>query len=277
MRSFGTTKTNITQPLSARPLGDKSQKATRAPLTAKPLHKPTSSGITKHRPSDRTALSAQLSSQNIADLVEKKVEEILAARALNEPVKPTAPDVTDEVNKRLELLEKKLEKKADARAEGLTYILLAKQHAARGENFSALKMYELALTYFPENEKLLKKIADLRDKKAPSMTTTITRSEESVTNGRTSLIRQETYTTEQTFAAPSRAKPKPKKAFAVFTDDDHADAAGNWDEDDEQEDQMDTDYADNIQQTPRTHQLLKIINSEDVAQIMKLKVSNVFI
>lgn len=272
MRAFGTSKTNTAQPLSARPLGDKIQKATRAPLTAKPLHKPTSSGVAKRRPSDhRSALSSQLSSQNIADLVEKKVEEILAARALNEPVKPSAPDVSDEVNKRLELLEKKLEKKADARAEGLTYILLAKQHAARGENFSALKMYELALTYFPENEKLLKKIADLRDKKSgpSSMTTTTTRSEESMMDGRMSFIR---HTTEQTFAAaPSRAKPK--KAFAVFTDDDHADAAGNWEEDDEKEDHMDTDYVHDVQQTPRTHQLLKIINSEDVAQIMKLKVS----
>jgi hypothetical protein len=36
---------------------------------------------------------------------------------------------------------------------------MAKQHQARGEDGSALKMYRLAKPYFPENEKLTKKIA----------------------------------------------------------------------------------------------------------------------
>lgn len=274
MRAFGTAKTNTTHAIPRPSAADKPLKATRAPLTAKPLHKPTSAGVTKHRPSDRMNLGQQLSSANIADIVEKKVEEILAARALNESVKPISPDASDEVNKRLELLEKKLEKKADARAEGLTYILLAKQHVARGENFPALKMYELALTYFPENGKLLKKINDLRGKKSPPTTTTTmsSRSEESsMMDGRMSVIRQQTYTKEETFGAPSR--PKLTKAFAVFTDNDHADAAGEWEED---EDQMDTDYVQDVHQTPRTQTLLKIINSEDVAQIMKLKVCSPF-
>ncbi|KAH8151594.1 uncharacterized protein LAJ45_04216 [Morchella importuna] len=293
-RAFGTAKTNTTQHIPRPSLAEKSLKATRAPLAAKPakpLHKPASSGITKNRQTD-SRMSTHLSSANIADIVEKKVEEILAARALESAKSPppVSADVSFDFSRRLELLEKKLEKKADARAEGLTYILLAKQHTARGENFSALKMYELAQTYFPDNPKIMKKIAALRGKKNSGMSTAInilSRKEDEtsimdIEGGeiKTSDVKEELYTKE-THAPPP---PMPvKKAFAVFTDNDRVDAVTNWkeeqDEQDEQDehvhnnDLMDTDYIPpaDVQQTPRTQSLLKIINSEDVAQIMKLR------
>jgi DNA uptake protein ComE-like DNA-binding protein len=43
---------------------------------------------------------------------------------------------------------------------------MAKQHQARGEDGSALKMYELARPYFPDNEKLKGKIERLKERLA---------------------------------------------------------------------------------------------------------------
>jgi hypothetical protein len=41
-------------------------------------------------------------------MVERKVEEILAARVLNEPSKTPAPVISEEVQRRLELLEQRM-------------------------------------------------------------------------------------------------------------------------------------------------------------------------
>ncbi|KAG0635264.1 P-loop containing nucleoside triphosphate hydrolase protein [Tuber brumale] len=294
-RAFGTAKTNTTH-VSNSQKGFQKDKApkpqSRAPLAPQPLRR--SSGIKK--PMRSYDKHHQLSPTNIADIVEKKVEEILAARALNEPAKKTATDVSDEVNKRLELLEKKLEKKADAKAEGLTYILLAKQHAARGENFSALKMYELAVPYFPENDKLLKKISDLKDKdkKTATVRTTMRSSSDltsslDTTNKKTSSsyssVRQVSVTEETFTQAPAPvSRPKPKRTFAVFSDNNNdvqqqpsprslpaikmeEDTASEYEDDRSEEEE----WSPNTHQTPRTKNLLRIINSEDVSQIMKLK------
>src|SRR6266436_5992940 len=135
-------------------------------------------------------------------------------------------------------------------------------------------MYELAVPYFPENEKLLKKISDLKEKdrkpaaKNRAMSPEVSSSEH---HQRTySSLRQELFVTEETFA-PVLPRPKPKRTFAVFSDNTKPD--DKPDEDDY--DDVDDDGAwcpPSGQQTPRTQALLKIINSEDVAQIMKLKV-----
>ena len=104
-----------------------------------------------------------LSQSAIEDLIEKRVNEIFATRALDQPsVSSIPPDISDEVKRRLELLEQKIEGKDDARSEGLTFLLMAKQHYVRGEEQSALKMYELAQDSFPDNKKLEAKIQKLR-------------------------------------------------------------------------------------------------------------------
>ena len=104
-----------------------------------------------------------LSQAAIEDLIEKRVNEIFASRALDQSsVSSVVPDISDEVKRRLELLEQKIEGKDDARSEGLTFLLMAKQHYVRGEEQSALKMYELAKDSFPENKKLEAKIQKLR-------------------------------------------------------------------------------------------------------------------
>ncbi|EXJ94733.1 kinesin family member 22 [Capronia coronata CBS 617.96] len=107
-----------------------------------------------------------LSKASIETLVEQKVSEILAARALNAPDPAPTKTVSEEVQRRLDSIEKRLAGQDGERAEGLSYLFMAKQHQARGEDGSALKMYELARPYFPDNEKLQSKIDRLREKLA---------------------------------------------------------------------------------------------------------------
>lgn len=110
--------------------------------------------------------ATDLSAAKIEELIERKVSEALASRALDQPV-PAAPiDISEAVQRRLDALERKIEsgEAEEARAEGLRFLLMAKQHKERGEDSSALKMYELALPFFPGQEKLLKKIDHLRAK-----------------------------------------------------------------------------------------------------------------
>ncbi|ERF71252.1 hypothetical protein EPUS_05304 [Endocarpon pusillum Z07020] len=124
-----------------------------------------------------------LSKATIEQLVEQKVSAILAARS-SQP-KPSqslsnnassplpkqasnaaaaAPAISEEVQRRLASIEQRLEGQEGARAEGLSFLLMAKQHQARGELNSALKMYQLARPYFPGNEKLERKIEVLKGK-----------------------------------------------------------------------------------------------------------------
>ena len=107
----------------------------------------------------------------IEQLVEQKVSSILAAQRSHQqqPTPPSPPQskpaavaVSEEVQRRLLSIEQRLEGQEGARAEGLSFLLMAKQHQARGELTSALKMYQLARPYFPGNEKLERKIEALR-------------------------------------------------------------------------------------------------------------------
>ncbi|TGJ84615.1 hypothetical protein E0Z10_g4149 [Xylaria hypoxylon] len=116
-----------------------------------------------------TAISRQLkpsqpsmSADQIEAMVEKKVSEILAARTQSAP--PPPPELSDEVQRRLEALERRIddERRDDTRSEGLRFLLMARQHKEHGENSSALKMYEMALPYFPGQTKLLSKIEKLK-------------------------------------------------------------------------------------------------------------------
>jgi DNA uptake protein ComE-like DNA-binding protein len=110
-------------------------------------------------PSSNTVTKASIES-----IVEKKVTEILASRTLSAPDPPPQKDISSEVQKRLDSIEKRLEGQDGERAEGLSYLFMAKQHQARGEDGSALKMYELAQPHFPGNEKLERKIEKLKEK-----------------------------------------------------------------------------------------------------------------
>lgn len=127
-----------------------------------------------------------LSAAQIEAMVEKKVAEILASRAatLAEAEAEAAPTVTvqlssapvvqnqisEEVQRRLEALERRIdsEKKHgdDSRSDGLRYLLQARQAKERGDEEGALRLYESALPYFPGQAKLLGKIERLKAKLA---------------------------------------------------------------------------------------------------------------
>ncbi|KAK3625311.1 hypothetical protein LTR56_020476 [Elasticomyces elasticus] len=113
------------------------------------------------RPNETAAV--QMSADAIEALVARKVNEALAERADHSTI-VEPPAVPDEVQRRLNALEKRVEGQETERAEGLQYLLMAKQHQVRGEEASALKMYQLALPHFPGNEKLVRKMTALRER-----------------------------------------------------------------------------------------------------------------
>ena len=212
---------------------------------------------------------------SIEDMVEKKVTEILAARALEQPVAPPAKELSDEMKQRLDRLEKKIEDKDSERSEGLNFMLMAKQHYLREEYSSALRMFELSREYFPDNAKLEAKIAHVRRKI------------------------QEKKAQEEQFRPTSISLTKVSLQSAQFARPSRDDTADDSDyhQNDYRSDHSDDEYSSeaamrrkqkprkprsktvgaltvvdhNIIQTPRTKQLLQIINSRDVTQIRLLK------
>lgn len=150
-----------------------------------PLKRPSDAGHStfsrpaKRRSPDRVRKpSAAMSKAAIEDMIEKKVTDILAARALDHSSAAPVPEISEEVQRRLDLLEQKIEGQEDSREQGLTFLLMAKQHAVRGEDRSALRMFLLAKDYFPNNAKLDMKIkklqGKLKEKQAPRVGNTET-------------------------------------------------------------------------------------------------------
>ncbi|KAJ5391255.1 hypothetical protein N7509_006745 [Penicillium cosmopolitanum] len=222
-----------------------------------------------------------LSAAKIEEMVEKKVEEMLAVRAVSEQSRHNqVQELNDQLQRRLAQLEQRIEGTEDARAEGLSYLLMAKQHQARGENSSALKMYQLALPHFPHNEKLVSKIAALKERMQgkPSARPSVTaaspppkgrfgsmlslKKEPTLTLGKRQA-EDESYM-DQTVDAISDDEssfmdgPRPKKKRN--TESLH-------------QNDLDLDALDDFDPTvsPKTIHLLSIINSRDVSQIQLLK------
>lgn len=141
------------------------------PTKSSPAKRPADSSLNSSRPTKTFRPTPtfirrgpeHLTKATVESLVEAKVSAILAARAMNEPA-PPAKEISEDVQKRLDSIEQRLAGQEGERAEGLSYLLMAKQHQARGEDASALRMYKLALPYFPGNGKLEAKIAKLENR-----------------------------------------------------------------------------------------------------------------
>lgn len=133
-----------------------------------------------------------ISAAQIEAMVERKVSEILAARAAaaataesttaSVPPPPSPSEahsgsgVADEVQRRLEALERRIDDEeqqrgrqqqaqpgaADGRSDGLRLLLQARQAKERGEEAAALRLYEAAAPFFPGQVKLQGKIDRLR-------------------------------------------------------------------------------------------------------------------
>lgn len=244
-------------------------------LSTRSLKAPRQDGLAFHTQKPH----ANISAAKIEEMVEKKVEEILAARAMSEQSKQVqVHGLNEQVQRRLELLEQRIEGTEDSRAEGLSYLLMAKQHQARGEDSSALKMYQLALPFFPHNEKLVAKISTLKKERSKERS----QSPQDITREPGNI--------------PSSKKDSKKsrsKRQAEDSDADYEEQADSYepssDEDEfldhpprttrkkrtrtKHQDQAAINDCDHSEEpnSPRTTQVLSVINSRDVSQIKLLK------
>ncbi|KAJ6162736.1 hypothetical protein N7497_002715 [Penicillium chrysogenum] len=220
-----------------------------------------------------TARHEDFSAARIEEMVEKKVEEILAVRAVSEKSRQTqAHELNEQLQKRLEQLEQRIDGTEDVRAEGLSYLLMAKQHQARGEDSSALRMYQLAAPHFPHNEKLAGKIAALKERVHAKAWEEKPHSPPKGRLGSMLSLKKDVTQTlgkrqaeddyiDQTYASFSSdedvPRPKHKKRAAA--------KLGQIEEAPELLDSEDPSIS------PRTMHILSIINSRDVSQIKLLK------
>ena len=228
-----------------------------------------------------------MSQQSIEALIERKVAEKLAEQALASSTRlasanaSAGTDISPDVQARLIALERRVIDQESARAEGLQYLLMAKQHTVRGEEVSALKMYQLALPYFPDNAKLAQKMLKLQEK--------ITRKEESrrpKSSGGVPLVEEdEDYIPPahdqddededaSVFTKPSArtARPAIRRNQSVFRDTPSAPTPASHHNDSDSEDELAHSLMHaGPDQTPRSKHILRIINSRDVAQIRLLK------
>lgn len=172
--------------------------------------KPTPTSFLRRGPPEtQTITTATLES-----LVEKKVAEVLAAREKNAPPPQLQQEnerekaISAEVQARLDQIEKRLEGQEGERAEGLSYLFMAKQHQARGEDGSALKMYELAQPFFPGNEKLERKIEKLTAKIVSQRRSKQEDNSRRSVSGTTEEAEAEAAETAQFQKLPNKRKPK---------------------------------------------------------------------
>ena len=222
----------------------------------------------------------------IEAMVEKKVSEILAQRsAAEQPAKQVAEapnpqesrQYSDEVRLRLESIEQRLEGQEGARAEGLSFLLMAKQHQARGEDSSALKMYQLAVPFFPDNAKLQAKIEKLKSRMQAL---------KEKDTAKNALAHGQTFAQPEASISSDRSPRRDRsRSHDVERDDSYHDAAAASSEDEYSEPttkprkqarprkrpSSPDPLGDAVPASPRTAQLLRIINTRDVAQIKLLR------
>ncbi|KAI0965599.1 P-loop containing nucleoside triphosphate hydrolase protein [Xylaria arbuscula] len=206
-----------------------------------------------------------ISADQIEAMVEKKVSEILAARTQSTP---STQGISDDVKKRLEALERRIDdgRHDESRSEGLRFLLMARQHKERGENTSALKMYEMALPYFPGQAKLLGKIEKIKaciaaDNENQHIDTM---------DSRASPVRQLTEKKTKKGARPSEIDDDDAYSIAEADDDDESYLAKSKRRGKTPKAaKMSSDSV--IEEGPVSQALLDIINSRDLSMIMGLQ------
>lgn len=250
-----------------------------------------------------------MSQEAIERLIEQKVSEALAVgQQKQSKALPVAAEavISDEVQRRLDALEKRVEGQETERAEGLQYLLMAKQHQLRGEDANALKLYELALPHFPGNAKLARKIGVLKDKieskraemerlREENMEFVRPRSGKKVADNDdnddsyhedVAVSDEEEYEDDGfIYKKPPRTKirarpltsvplvaaSKHQRTVSLDSATKHPGPPCKGEEQEDSEDELAKSLLKTQQQTPRTKQLLSIINSRDVGQIQLLK------
>ncbi|KAL9088417.1 MAG: hypothetical protein Q9159_003117 [Coniocarpon cinnabarinum] len=207
--------------------------------------------------------------KSIEEMINRLVDEKLASKVLFAPDK-TQSTISDSVRARLDALESRVGSTEDAQSEGLQFLLMAKQHQAHGEDASALRMYRMALPFFPDNAKLADKMIALQAKLGHDQPVERERS-----RGRCRITRQ------------SVDAENLEEDFERGNGDDEYHDIPSDDETDElalkkprsrpskrkaaHKDSMSGLALDSGSLTPRTQRLLHVINSRDIAQIRSLK------
>lgn len=268
---------NVMPTVSAAKPGEKPAKAfsvysdnrARASKTASTVSKvaPRTSNISRPALGSRTAPAAPaLSAAKLEEMVERKVSEILASRAAAAPA-PAPSIISDEVQRRLDALERKIEQsngeKEDARNEGLRFLLMAKQHKECGQDSSALKMYEMAMPYFPGQVKLERKIEAIRAR----------------------IAKRKKEAGDDVFAAlaPRMASLEPASKKRKMSEEEDEEYRGEDDDEDEYERKtakarkpkvktmkVFEDDGEHSVASPRKQYILNVVNSRDIAQIKGL-------
>lgn len=200
-----------------------------------------------------------MTAEQIEAMVERKVAEVLAARAAAEtqaaPAEPPK-EISEAVQKRLDELERKIadSNRDDDGPQGLRLILQARQCKEQGDEEGALRAHEEALRFFPGQAKLLRKIqkqktilgivddeepqARVKPARATSTDSDFHGTDGDVDDDGDSLAE------EKTARAP-RKKKQPRRALA-----------------------SDAECPEHL--TPRKKQLLDIVNSRNTELIMSL-------
>jgi DNA uptake protein ComE-like DNA-binding protein len=238
-----------------------------------------------------------LTKASIEALIAQKVDEKLAEKALQD-AGTAVPALSAELQQRLDDLEHRIDaKEEDGKSQGLQFLFMAKQHHIRGEDASALRMYQLAQPFFPGNAKLESKMKTLEDRIRAKREETTKHASAPV-----DLPIQPAPAPVSNLMAPLKAEKKTSKPKMVLKDessdnDDEfalpppSDHEASYASDDSFHYKPkaaarkpkkttkklpifrdDTDVPANpAEQTPRTSHLLRIINSRDVNQIKALK------
>lgn len=223
------------------------------------------------RPTTHVALSSRptpqpagLTPEQIEEMIERKVAERLAAlSAATAPAPPAtesdhshSKDISEEVSRRLEALERRIDGEQDARSDGLRLLLQARQAKQRGDDQAALEFYESALPYFPGQAKLLGKIERLKAKLSGVSEPVVgARPVKRVLKKREpEPSDDESYHEADADEEDEGYMSRPRKAAArrplkqkVFVDEEEQGPP-----------------------TPRTEQLLAVVNSRDIGQIKAL-------
>ncbi|KAL1901010.1 hypothetical protein Sste5346_002074 [Sporothrix stenoceras] len=183
--SLATTKIGGHKPRPSEVTASKLARPSIHPYSASNIARPSVSAAAPPPPPPAavSASTPMFSAEQIEAIIERKVAEALAAREkeeqqqqyLLEQLNHHNNNNSEAVQKRLEALERRIEDTTNAarnvnggeddpRAEGLRFLLLARQHKEVGDDAVALHYYEQALPYFPGQAKLLSKISRLKAK-----------------------------------------------------------------------------------------------------------------
>lgn len=233
--------------------------------------------------------SMTMSAAQIEEMVERKVQEILASRIAAQsreqeanaapPVQPPSADISEAVQRRLDALERRIEdthgESGGGKSEGMRLLLQARKLKEQGDDEGTLTCYESALRYFPKQPKLLGKIEKLKAKIAAKSANT---------DGG-----EQTEEQEKPRSRKRAAKPQPDVENEAH-DSPYDDGDAGADADESYVDSAPTRPQPNPRSKtpshegannnllanlpaddPRTHQLLEIVNSRDVSLIKGLR------